>query len=288
MATVRDIKRKIGSIKNIQQITKAMKLIATTKMQKAQNTIISARPYANSIYHLMARVLQRAGEVYHPLLEKRNKIEKTCFLLITSERGFCGGFNANVIKATTSIIEEKKKENKEISILNLGSKGYFYFKRLKYPNMGFYHIKEPIEYSLSKEIGGLLVEKYVKGDIDEVYMVFNEFKSLMTQRVTNLRILPLEIKPEIEEKYIHDYIYEPDPYMLLQTLITRYINIQIHKALLESFAAEQCARMVAMDGATKNAKEMISDLQLSYNKMRQAVITKEISEIVGGREVLNA
>lgn len=286
MATARDIKRKIGSIKNIQQITKAMKLIATTKMQKAQNAIISARPYANSIYHLMARVLQRAGETYHPLLEKRDKIKKTCFLLITSERGFCGGFNVNVIKATTSIAKEKENENKEISILNLGSKGYF--KRLKYPNIGFYHIKEPIEYNLSKDIGELLVEKYVNRDIDEVYMVFNEFKSLMTQRVTNLRILPLEIEPEIEERYVNDYIYEPGPDMLLQTLITRYVNIQIHKALLESFAAEQCARMVAMDSATKNAKEMISDLQLSYNRVRQDTITKEISEIVGGREVLSA
>ncbi|MDI6785859.1 MAG: ATP synthase F1 subunit gamma [bacterium] len=287
MATARDIKRKINSVKNIQQITKAMKLIATTKMQKSQNAIINARPYANSIYHLMSRVLQRSREVYCSLLEKRGEVKVTCFLVITSERGFCGGFNSNVIKAITNLIKDKEKESKNICMLNLGSKGYFYFKRQNYKNIGHYPIQEPIEYSLSQDIGSILIEKYISKEIDEAYITFNEFKSLSTQRVMSLRILPLNIEPEIEEKYVNEYIYEPDPIVLLQTLIARYINIQIHKALLESFAAEQCARMVAMDSATKNAKEMISNLQLNYNRVRQAAITKEISEIIGGREALS-
>jgi F-type H+-transporting ATPase subunit gamma len=287
MPTARDIKRKIKSIKNIEQITKAMKLIATTKMQKAQNAMFSARPYANSLLSLISHLIQRAKEPYHALLEKREKGKRVCFIPITSERGFCGSFNSNVIKMSLNMIKEMEKE-REVFILNLGNKGNVYFKRLSYPIISFFHIKEPISYDLASEVGTLIIEKYLNREIDEIYLIYNEFKSMMIQKVTSFKLLPIELEPEIKDGLISDYLYEPDPVSLLDKLIKRYLCTQIYKALLESFAAEQSARMIAMDNATKNASEMISQLQLNYNRIRQATITKEISEIVGGREVLSA
>ncbi len=284
MASARDLRRRIKSIKSTQQITKAMKMVAAAKLRKAQERVIAARPFAGKIQEVLARLTSANSGVKHPLLEVREP-NNICYVLITADRGLCGGYNANILRLNAGLLH-----NRPGSVVAIGRKGRDFFRRRGVDiKTEFVGLGEDIPFGVAKEIGQTVVDYYVKGIFDEVHLVFTEFKSAMTQKPTTMKLLPIEPPPPVEgEKSLQiDYIYEPDPEQLLAELLPKYIETTIYRALLEAKASEHGARMTAMGSATDNAAEMIDKLTLSLNRARQAAITKEISEIVGGANALD-
>lgn len=282
MASARDLRRRIKSIKSTQQITKAMKMVAAAKLRKAQERVIAARPFAGKVKEVLARLSSSNSGVSHPLLAVRNP-DKVLYVLITADRGLCGGYNANIMRMCAGALREKPG-----SLLPVGRKGRDFFRRRGFTiESEFVGLGEDIPFAVAKEIGDLLVNYYEKEKFDEVYLLFTEFKSAMTQTPTKIKLLPVEPPAEEGKGGQIDYIYEPTPEELLSSLLPKYIETTIYRALLESKASEQGARMTAMGSATDNASEMIDKLTLSLNRARQAAITKEISEIVGGANALD-
>lgn len=282
MASARDLRRRIKSIKSTQQITKAMKMVAAAKLRKAQERVIAARPFAGKVKEVLARLSSSNSGVSHPLLAVRNP-EKVLYVLITADRGLCGGYNANIMRMCAGALREKPG-----SLVPVGRKGRDFFRRRGFTiESEFVGLGEDIPFAVAKEIGDLLVNYYEKEKFDEVYLLFTEFKSAMTQTPTKIKLLPVEPPAEDGKGGQIDYIYEPTPEELLSSLLPKYIETTIYRALLESKASEQGARMTAMGSATDNASEMIDKLTLSLNRARQAAITKEISEIVGGANALD-
>ncbi|PKM82210.1 MAG: F0F1 ATP synthase subunit gamma [Firmicutes bacterium HGW-Firmicutes-14] len=281
MASARDLRRRIKSIKSTQQITKAMKMVAAAKLRRAQERVVAARPFAGKIKEVLARLTASSSGVSHPLLEVREP-KNICYVLISADRGLCGGYNANILRLNYNLIY-----NKPGSLVTIGRKGRDFFRRRGYDiKSEFVGLGEDISFGVAKEIGQTLVDYYVKGIFDEVYLVYTEFKSAMTQNPVSMKLLPVEPPTEGGGTQI-DYIYEPDPETMLSELLPKYIDTTIYRALLEAKASEQGARMTAMGSATDNASEMIDRLTLSLNRARQAAITKEISEIVGGANALD-
>ena len=281
MAGVRDIRRRIRSVSNMQQITKAMKMVAAAKLRRAQEKVIASRPYAKQIQDVLARLAQAQTDASHPLLEKR-PVKRAGYILITSDRGLCGGFNANLIRLTRGIFEEQR--DAESGLITVGRKGSDYFNRSNVKIISrFTGLGDNPDYNQARKIAGEIIGLYTSGEVDEVYLVFSKFVSVLTQEPTLAKILPIEPS---EEKAGGDYIYEPSPQQMLEYLLPSYLESQVFSALLESKASEEGARMTAMDSATENAKEMIDKLTLAMNRARQAAITKEISEIVGGAAAL--
>ena len=281
MAGVRDIRRRIRSVVNMQQITKAMKMVAAAKLRKAQEKVIASRPYAKQIQDVLARLAQDKTEMSHPLLEQR-PIKKIGYILVTSDRGLCGGFNANLIRMTRGILEEKR--DAETGLVAVGRKGSDYFTRRQVEIITrFTGLGDNPDFNQAKKIADEVMGLYTTGELDEVYLVYSKFVSVLTQEPTMVRVLPIETS---EEEAGGQYIFEPSPQTMLEHLLPNYIISQIFSSLLESKASEQGARMTAMDSATENAKEMIDKLTLAMNRARQAAITKEISEIVGGAAAL--
>lgn len=283
MATLRDIKRRIKSVKNTQQITKAMKMVAAAKLRRAQEDIIAARPYAQKMMNVLSSLAARTKSDSHPLLEVRD-VKKVELIVVTSDRGMCGGFNTNIIRLAENFIRNNK-DKFDIGLNLVGRKGKDYFKR-RGLNIRQDRTLPPgrTNYKLAAEIGQDIVENYMNGVFDEVYVVYSEFKSAMSQRPVVIRLLPIE--PIDAGEFPGEYIFEPSEEAILSQLLPKHIEIQIFRALLESAASEHGARMTAMDSATKNAKEMIAGLTLKYNRARQAAITKELMEIIGGAEAL--
>jgi F-type H+-transporting ATPase subunit gamma len=280
MATLLDIRRRIRSVKSTQQITRAMKMVAAARLRRAQDSIFNARPYANEILTLLASLAARTEQRAHPLLAER-PIEKVLLVLITSDRGLCGGFNANLIRAAQDYVKEHRGQ--EVSIIAVGRKGRDVFRKrsLKvvsehinlFGRLKFLHAQQ-----VAKEISDL----YTEQKVDAVDFLYNEFKSIMTQRVMVERYLPVKpVQPATGEALI-DYIYEQPALEILNALLPRYVEIEVYRALLESQAAELAARMTAMDAATNNASELIDSLTLHLNRVRQAAITREIIEVVSG------
>ncbi len=295
MPTLRDIKRRITSVKSTQQITRAMKMVAASKLRKAQDRIFEARPYANKMFSVLSSLAMRTGREEHSLLAKRSgsKIE---ILVITTDRGLCGALNSNILKKAYEFNREKKKNDYEASISTIGRKGRDFFRKRNIPlRKTWAGLSGKITYSNAQEIAMDIVKNYTVEDpthreelFDEVYLVYNEFKSAMQQRVIIEKLLPIEPQKVEKEEVIHygEFIYEPSVSEVLDTLLPKHIEVQIFRALLESEASEQGARMTAMDNATRNAKELIEKLTLQFNKARQAAITKELMEVVGGAEAL--
>lgn len=282
MASMRDLRRRIKSIKSTQQITKAMKMVAAAKLRKAQERVIAARPFASKLQEVLARLTASSSSVSHPLLEVR-EVKNICYVLVTADRGLCGGYNANIIRTNAGLLNEKPG-----SMVAIGRKGRDFFRRRGIDiKAEFVGLGEEIPFSAAKEIGQVLVDYYVKGVFDEIYLVFTEFKSAITQRPVTMKLLPVEPPKNDGNVNTIDYIYEPEPEQLLAELLPKYIETTIYRALLEAKASEQGARMTAMGSATDNATEMIGKLTLSLNRARQAAITKEISEIVGGANALD-
>lgn len=285
MATLIDLRRRIRSVKNTQQITKAMKMVSAAKLRRAQDRMLASRPYSAKLLQILTSLASRANPEHHPLLKVKGD-RNVELMVVTADKGLCGSFNANLIKAALHFLDERKNYN--LSLHLIGRKGVDYFKKRKYIISHQYtNIFRKVEYQQAKDIAAKTINAYITGELDAIYIVYNEFKSTLSQKVVVKRLLPLEKLPEESSELPLEYIYEPEPAVIFDQLLPRYLEIEIFQALLESAAAEHAARMAAMDSATKNAKEMIESLTLTMNKIRQAAITKEIIEVVGGAEGLS-
>ncbi|MDO7786833.1 ATP synthase F1 subunit gamma [Desulforamulus aquiferis] len=282
MASAQDIRRRIKSVKNTQQITKAMKMVAAAKLRRAQESVVSARPFATKIKEVLGRVAAASAGASHPLLEVR-EVKKTCYVVISADRGLCGGFNANVLRKASNAIKDPKSS----AIVGVGRKSRDFFNRRGYEMAAsFVGLGENIQFFQAKEIAKFVIDKYIAGDFDEVYLVFSEFVNVLTQRPVAVKLLPVESPADESKGPKVEYIFEPSAEAVLADLLPTYVETTVFRAMLEAKAGEQGARMTAMDSATKNAKDMINKLTLSLNRARQAAITKEISEIVGGAAAL--
>jgi F-type H+-transporting ATPase subunit gamma len=286
MATLRDIKRRIKAVQSTSKITKAMKMVSAAKFRKAQQRMFELRPYAERMGLAISRLSADLEAGIHPLLvvRPRKNIE---VIVITSDRGLCGAFNTNILKAGTRHISELQKEGFEVGISCVGRKARDYFKRRNVEmNKAWTGISGKISYANAQDISNEIVEKYTNETVDEVFLIYNEFKSAIAQKVVVAKLLPLApIESSGETLPVH-FIYEPSKQEILSGLIPKNVEIQIFRALIESQASEEAARMAAMENATKSANDMISSLTLQYNKARQATITKELMDIVGGVEAL--
>ena len=284
MATLIDLRRRIRSVKNTQQITKAMKMVSAAKLRRAQDRMFASRPYAAKLLEVLSSLATRANPENHPLLKEKGD-QNVELMLVTADRGLCGSFNANLIKAALQFLDQRRNYN--LSLHLAGRKGVDYFKKRKYIITHQYtNIFKQVRFEHAKEISEKTIRAYTEGHLDAIYIVYNEFKTTLSQRVVVRRLLPLERLPEPSSEQTLDYIYEPDPETIFDRLLPHYLEFEIFQALLESSAAEHAARMASMDSATKNAKDMIESLTLTMNKIRQAAITKEIIEVVSGAEGL--
>lgn len=288
MASLRDIRKRIKSVKSSQKITGAMKMVAASKLRRAQEAVVSARPYAMEMAGLLGRIAKRSqGDeaAAHPLLEVRAP-NRVLLLVVTSDRGLCGAFNASLLRRAERFISENKERFETLEIATIGRKGRDYFKKRKYPTLrDFPGVFDKLDYRKATEIAETVVKEYIASDLDAVFVLYNEFKSAISQKVTVQDMLPI-VAEELPLGADVDYIYEESQQAVLEALVPRYVATLVWRALLESVASEHGARMSAMDSATKNAKELCSTLTLQYNRTRQAAITRELMEIVGGAEAL--
>jgi len=284
MPSLRDIKRRIRSVKNTQQITRAMKLISATKMKKAQEAIVATRPYALKMLNVMSSLACRVETTAHSLLSLREE-KNVMIIVITSDKGLCGGFNGNIIRKTMRLMEEKKDCN--ISLLVVGKKGRDYFRTKKYNiTKDYIDLFRAFSYQKASPIIKDVIDAYTSEQVDSIYTVYNEFKSVIQQRIVLEELLPIPpLVCKVGEVPV-DYIYEPSAKLILDELLNKYVGVEVYRTLLESIASEHGARMTAMDSATRNASDMISKLTLNYNRARQAAITREIIEIVSGADAL--
>ena len=288
MANLRAIRKRIGSVKSTQQITKAMKMVSAAKLKRAQDAIVAARPYARQMREVVQAVARRAGQDAHPLLLSR-ETKKLGLLVITSDRGLCGGFNSNLLRAVNRFLEEKGKKGEEVVLSVVGRKARDFFRRRRIPlRKEYINILGLLSYTHAEQVARDLLEEFLAGEIDEVVIAFNEFRSAISQSVRMEKLFPIDFAQEVEEGPAVgiDYLYEPSQKEILATLLPKYVETQIFRMLLESVAGEHGARMTAMDSATNNAVDMISRLTLQMNRARQASITKELMEIIGGAEAL--
>ena len=293
MATLLDFRRRIRSVKNTQQITRAMKFVAAARLRRAQEAALAARPYANELSRLLRSIMARIDEPEHPLLAKRPE-ERILAIVLTGERGLAGAFNTNILRKANEFLRERR--DKKLSLVPVGKKGRDSLKRAGFKFAAEYiNVLAKVEFSTAREIAGLASELYAKEEIDAVYLIFSEFKTVVTANLKVEKLLPVEpgISPENAKETAKessadepqsqiDYIYEQPVDKLLASLLPKYIEAQVLRAMLESSAAEYAARMAAMESATRNAGEVIQALTLHMNKVRQAAITKEIIEIVSG------
>ncbi len=283
MPNTLDIRRRIRSVKSTQQITKAMKMVAAAKLRRAQERIVAARPYSGALNKMLASIAARVNPAQHPLLKEREE-KRVLILSVTSDKGLCGAFNGSVLKATEAAVRERGWE--QVQLIPVGRKANDYFRRRTIPiRYQALNVFQALSEEKAKEIAKLVVDDYVEEKIDAVYVIYNEFRSIISQVLHVDKLLPLERVASTETTI--DYLYEPSPDEILRNLLPRHIEFQIYRTLLDSAAAEQGARMTAMEGATKNAGEMIDSLTLTYNRIRQAAITKEIIEIVSGAAALD-
>ncbi len=285
MPNLRDVKQRIRSVKNTQQMTKAMKLVSASKLRKAQEAIMTARPYALKLREMMNHLAARCNKDLHPLLENRDG-KRVLLVVITADRGLCGAFNSNILKKATGLIRQNSEN--EISFFLAGKKGLDFFRNRPYKILDQYlGWTKDFNYLKAVEIGEMIAKLFTEKQVDKVYLVYNEFKSVLRQEVIEEQLLPI-VPGEVEEEtgYPMDYIYEPDEEAILEDILKRHMSDQVYRAFLESSASEHGARMTAMDNASRNAKEMIGKLTLFYNRTRQAYITKELIEVVNGAESL--
>ncbi|NJC87075.1 MAG: ATP synthase F1 subunit gamma [Desulfuromonas sp.] len=290
MPSLKAIKKRITSVKNTRQITKAMKMVSAAKLRRAQEAVVAARPYANKLQQVLASLARREDQDAHPLLAQRDK-GKALVVLVTSDRGLCGGFNANVSKTVERYIRANHDGFEQIDLLLIGRKGNDYLKRR--PGMTIFKVYEnllgtsQVSYAPAALIGKELIELFDAGQYDAVFLAYNAFRSAISQEPLIVPLLPIDAGGEEEStsnEFLADYLYEPSASAVLAQLLPKYIEVQIFRAFLESVASEHGARMSAMDSASKNASEMIGKLTLQYNRARQAAITKELMEIISGAE----
>ena len=285
MANLKNIRSQIKSVTSIQKVTKAMKMVAAAKLRKSQENMEKARPYSGRIKDLIASLINDVDKSLLPLLNWNYNSGKHGFVIITADRGLAGSFNSNIIKQAETAIQNCGKENAHI--LCVGKKGYEYFNKRGYKIVKYYeNLWNDLNYNQSIKLGNDIINLYLNNQMDSINIIYNYFKNAGSQEVHSNQILPLKFEDN-NEPIAEDIIYEPSKNILVQSLVPKYFNTQIWQFLLESFASEQAARMLAMENATENAKEMIGELNLEFNKARQSAITTEMLEIVGGAEALS-
>jgi F-type H+-transporting ATPase subunit gamma len=283
MANLKSIKKRIVSVKNTRQITAAMKMVSAAKLRRAQENVVAARPYAGKLAEVLERLAQSQESDASPLMVKRDT-SRALLIVVTSDRGLCGGFNANLSKAAERFIKARSAEFSELSLMTIGRKGYEFLRNRHTVRKHHGNIFSTLSYQTAVLIAAEVIEGYLAEEYDEVYVIYNAFKSVMTQDITLEQLLPVTPKAGVAEEQNTQYIYEPSKAALLDELLPKHIEVQVFKSLLESLASEHGARMTAMDSASKNATEMIGKLTLIYNRARQAAITTELMEIISGSE----
>jgi F-type H+-transporting ATPase subunit gamma len=282
MPALIDIRRRIRSVKNTQQITKAMKMVSAAKLRRAQEAIFAARPYARKMQEVLNSLASRAEPSAHPLLWRRGE-ERVLLVVITADKGLCGGFNANIQRRGVRFLEEQDGQGHHPALELVGRKGRDFFRRRKWEVRGEHvGVFQPLTYAFAQTLARRLMELFINNAVDEIYLLYNEFKSVIQQRVVVEQLLPIPRPAFDPQEPALDYVYEPEPRRILDQMLPKHVEVQVWRALLESQAAEHGARMAAMDAATNNAGDMIDRLTLHMNKVRLAAITKEIIEVVSG------
>lgn len=291
MATLREIKSRIGSIKNTEKITRAMKMVAAVKFRKAQENVMAARPYARKIAEILKNLLPAVGNIENELIKER-EAKKICLVVVTSDRGFAGPFNTNLIKEAEKLIKEKYADfynSHNLTLVTLGKKSFDYFSKRNYDIFARYAgIFDRIEFASARRVVTELIGGYLDKKYDKVIVIYNEFKSAAQARIVEEQFLPILSIDDSEApaENVSDFIFEPAAKEIIDYLLPKHLNTQIWRVMLESYASEQAARMMAMEAATSNANDLIKTLLLTYNKARQAAITKELLEVVSGAEAL--
>jgi F-type H+-transporting ATPase subunit gamma len=291
MASLKDIRNRIASVKNTQQITRAMKMVSAAKLRRAQNNILNMRPYSRKILSVIADIAS-THRVNHSLLSPSAHPRKTLLVVITSDRGLCGGFNGSVSKFAERFYKENRGKYEVLDFLFIGRRGSEYFRRREIRGIDtITNLARDISYGLAAEVSERLLKSYSDGGYDEIRLVYNEFKSAISQNLTVETLLPVDLtKGSLDQqegaRFSKDLIFEPPPEDIIEDLLHKHFSVQVYRCMSESIAAEHAARMTAMENATNNARDMISSLTLTYNKLRQASITRELIEICSGAEAL--
>lgn len=292
MANLKDIRTRIGSVKNTQQITRAMKMVSAAKLRRAQQNIVNLRPYAHKLLQVISDITV-THRVQHPLLSASSTPKKVLMVVLTSDRGLCGGFNSNIGKFALNFYNQNKAKYEKLDLFFIGTKGrdYFRFRGVTSTEV-MANLSKEVSFTLAAKVSDRLMEDFAEGGYDAVYIIYNEFKSAISQQVVCETLLPVDLSKGTLDKGVDgskfsvDMIFEPKPEDMIDELLKRHFATQVYRCMCESVAAEHGARMTSMENATKNAGEMISKLTLSYNKMRQASITTELTEITSGAEAL--
>jgi F-type H+-transporting ATPase subunit gamma len=288
VASLKDIKRKVGAVQKTKQITRAMNMVAASKFKAAQSRMENFRPYASKFMDVLNSLALRVESISHPLLAVRDP-KRIRVICMTSDRGLCGGFNTNLIKATERFMRDKSKEGKDISLINVGRKGRDFFRRKANVIGQRVDVLSKFDMTLAVSVSNDVIDPFIREEYDELYLIYNQFVNVSVQRPTVVRLFPLpSIGQDVDidpEKNL-DYVYEPSEEALLQKLLPMYVHVLVYRALLETSAGENGARMAAMDNATSNCEDLIKSLTLKMNKARQAAITAELMDIVGGTEAL--
>ena len=292
MASLKDIRARIDSTKNTQQITKAMKLVSASKLRKAQNNIVNMRPYALNLKRVIADIAI-TQKISHPLMEAKSEVKNVLLVVLTSDRGLCGGFNSSVIKFAENYTRENKTKFEKIDFFFVGRKGNdFFAKRGVKPVSYITKLEKDISYELASHVADQLLQQYLAGHYDEIRLVYNEFKSAISQTVVCETLIPISVaetsfaEEKNKAKFAVDLIFEPAPEKIIEQLLVKHFDLQVYRCMSESVASEHGARMTAMENASNNARDMISSLTLTYNKARQEKITRELIEITSGAEAL--
>jgi F-type H+-transporting ATPase subunit gamma len=288
----KDLKRRIRSVSNTKQLTRAMKMVSAAKLRRAQDQMMASRPYAEAMRRMMGHLAQRVSPDLHPLLEPREEIDSVDLVVITGDKGLCGAFNSNVLKRVEARREEHQQAGRTVRLLLLGKKGSDFYRRRPHVEIVDTHtdISRGVDYTLAADVADQLSQRFVDGETDHVELIYNRFKTTISQTLIVETLLPVGAIEEgdrsEEDESSVDLIYEPDANALMQDLVPRFVSFELYQALLESVASEHGARMAAMDNATRAAEDMIDELTLRMNRARQAAITTEIIEVVSGAEAL--
>ncbi len=285
--SMKDIKRKIASVKKTQQITKAMKMVAAAKLRKTQEAALQFRPYINRLEQVISSSLESSSHMDHPLLLFRD-VQNVDIIVLTSDRGLCGAFNHNVLKETELLIKNKfAGKNINLTLIGRFANSYFKFKGIKPKYLYTDILKDKVDYSIAGEIMEKLIEDFISEETDEVYIVYNKFVNVLVQKVVVKKVIPVSFGETVSKDNTQEnFLFEPDKTSVLEDLLPKYVKINLYDSMLESLAGEYAARMTAMDAATNNANEMIKNLTLEFNKARQAAITKELIEITTSIEAM--
>ena len=284
MANLKDIQQRIKSVGSIQKVTKAMKMVAAAKVKRAQERMEISRPYSKNVQDLICRILPEISSSNIDLIEKRD-VKKKGFIVITSDRGFAGSFNSSVIRLTEKEVEKFGKDN--VQLFCLGKKASEHFSRRNYNiKESFYDFWKDMNFDTASDIAEAIIDSFINKEVDEIHVIYNRFRNLASQDLMMEKVLPIDFTENYNVKN-YNYDYEPSRESTVNILLPKHLKVQMWQQMLESYSSEEAARMIAMDNATENAKEIIKELKLEFNKARQAAITTEMLEIVGGAEALS-